>query len=34
MIWNKSCHYQFDWMRSAHLEYRFLALKKLRITDI
>jgi len=33
-IWNKSRHYQFDWMCSAHPEYRSLVLKKLRITDI
>ena len=33
-IWNKSRHYQFDWVRAAHLEYRSLVMKKLRITDI
>jgi len=27
-------HYQFDGVRAAHLEYRFLVLKKLRITGI
>jgi len=33
-IWNKSRHYQFDWMGAAHLKYRSLALKKQRITGI
>jgi len=33
-IWNKSHHYQFDWLRAAHLEYRSLVMKKLRITGI
>jgi len=30
-IWNKSRHYQFDWVRAAHLEYMSLVMKKLRI---
>jgi len=33
-IWNKSHHYQFDWVCAAHLQYRSLAFKKLRITGI
>jgi len=30
----KSRHYQFDWMCAAHLEYRSLVLKNVRITGI
>ena len=33
-IWNKSRHYQFDWVCAPHLKYRSLVLKKLRITGI
>jgi len=33
-IWKKSRHYQLDWLRSTHLEYRFLVLKNVRITGI
>jgi len=33
-IWNKSRHYQFDLVCAAHLECRFLVMKKLRITGI
>jgi len=33
-IWNKSRHYQFVWVCTAHLEYRSLVLKNVRITGI
>jgi len=33
-IWKKSRHYQFDWVRAAHLENRSLVLKKVKITGI
>jgi len=33
-IWNKSRHYQFGWVFVAHLEYRYLVLKNVRITGI
>jgi len=33
-IWNKSRHYQFDWVCAAHLKCTSLVLKKLRITGI
>jgi len=31
-IWNKSRHYQFDWVCATHLECGCLVMKKLRIT--
>jgi len=33
-IWKKSRHYQFDLVCVAHLQYRPLALKNVRITGI
>jgi len=33
-IWKKSRHYQFDWVRAAHIQYRSLVLKNVRITGI
>ena len=33
-IWNKSCHYRFDWVCAPHLKYRSLVSTKLRITGI
>jgi len=33
-IWNKWGHYQFDCVCAAHLEYRSLVMKKLRINGI
>ena len=33
-IWNRSHHYQFDWVCAAHLECRSLVMKKLKIAGI
>jgi len=33
-IWKKSCHFQFDWVCAAHLEYRSMALRIVKITGI
>jgi len=33
-IWKKSRHCQFDWVCAAHIEYRFVVLKNVRITGI
>jgi len=33
-IWNKSRHYQFDWVCATHLEYKSLVLKNVRIACI
>jgi len=34
MIWTRSRHYQFNWVRVAQLEYRSLVLRNVSITGV